>query len=66
MQLMCHCDAYMDQALGMRPQVSVHHNGSRGKKLRALLVRDLHFAPRIAVQTDVSGSYERIRCTGES
>jgi hypothetical protein len=38
MQLMCHFDAYTDQALAVGLQVLLHHNGSNPKNPRAFLV----------------------------
>src|SRR5277367_1220261 len=45
MQLMCHCDAYTDQALAAQVRRLVHHYGSNCRNLRSHLVHTRFFPP---------------------
>src|ERR1035438_6271160 len=63
LQLMCHCEEYTDQALAIRQQVPLHHNGSNRKNPRPYLVRHGILRRVEGFVHGRSSPYERIRCT---
>src|SRR5258708_10122858 len=65
MQLICHSDAYTDEALAIASQGPVHHNGSNRKKQRPYLVHRACSKRVFGFICETLSPYERIRCTGK-